>query len=149
MKVILTKQVPGLGQPGDIKNVADGYARNFLLIRGLAEFATSDKVKELKTKTQRKEEAKSTEMSVWDEVLTKLPKANLNFKKKASKTGKLFAAISPKDMAAGLSKYLGVEISETAISTELPVKQLGEHMVGLNLDDTHKGEFKVTVEANE
>lgn len=149
MKVILIKQVPGLGQPGDIKNVADGYARNFLLIRGLAEFATPEKIQQQQSSLKRKEESKSTKQSVWDEILTKLPEVVINFKRKASKTGKLFAAISSKDIASELNKSLDSKISEAAIIADPPIKQVGEHQVKLVLDDTHQGEFTVTVEANE
>lgn len=146
MKVILIKPVTGVGVPGVIKDVADGYARNFLFPQGLAELATPQKLKELKVKQQAKEKVVTEKKGQFEKVLSKLDKVKMVFKRKATKTGKLFAAVSNKDVAEELTKILKTDIEVEMIGVEQPIKSIGEHVVDLMLAPELQGKFKVIVE---
>lgn len=146
MKVILIKPVTGMGIPGAIKEVADGYARNFLFPQGLAELATPQKLKELEAKQQTKEKVLAEKKDQFEEVLSKLDKVEIVFKRKATKTGKLFAAITNKIIAEELAKILKVDIEAEMINVEEPVKSIGEHAIDLVFTPELQGKFKVIVE---
>ena len=145
MKIILKKAVTGLGGPGAVKDVADGYARNFLLVRGLAEIATPAKLQEMAAQQAAKAKDSAVATAKLAEIVQKLPGVNLIFKRKATPTGKLFAAISAEAIAEELSKAVKWEVDPKGLVIDTPVKSLGEHMVKLQAADKH-GEFKVTVE---
>ncbi|MBN2585068.1 50S ribosomal protein L9 [Patescibacteria group bacterium] len=144
MKIILLKAVTGLGGPGTVKEVADGYARNFLLARGLAEVATAAKLKDIEASVAAKAKDSAEHKSKLTEVLAKLPEINLVFQRKATPTDKLFAAISLDTVAEELSKQVHFEVDSELLSVDEPIKSLGEHIVTLQ-SDAQSGQFKVTV----
>ena len=146
MKVILIKPVTGVGVPGEVKEVAEGYARNFLFPQGLAEVATPQRLKEIGNKQQAKEKMLGEKKDQFTEVLSKLDTVKIVFKRKASKTGKLFAAITNKVIAEELAKTLKTEIEPEMIETTKPIKSTGEHVVKLMFAPELQGVFKVTVE---
>jgi large subunit ribosomal protein L9 len=146
MKIILIKPVTGLGLPGTVKEVADGYARNYLLPRGLADVATPSKLKKLEEAKVAKEQAMSEKREELVGAIDKLGGIEIKFKKKANKTGKLFAAVGEKAIAEELSKKLKIKVNEEMISTDQPIKTVGEHSVQFVFDDNLQGEFKVIVE---
>lgn len=146
IKVILKKAVTGLGGPGTVKAVSDGYARNFLFARGLAEMATPERMAALeslqiasakKTLEQREEFAK---------VLNAPEKINLSFKRKPTSTGKLFAAVPLSEIAIELGKKLQLEVSPEMLEVAEPIKSIGEHSVKVIMAPDMFGEFMVTVE---
>lgn len=145
MKIILKKAVTGLGGPGTVKEVADGYARNFLIARGLAEMATTGKLQEMEVKQASKAKGSAEHKAKLIEVLTKLPEINLMFQRKATPTNKLFAAISLDTIAEELGKKIHWEVDPELLSVDEPIKSLGEHIVTLQ-SDAQSGQFKVTVE---
>ena len=145
MKVILKKAVTGLGGPGTVKEVADGYARNFLIARGLAEVATNSKLQEMESQRASKAKGSAEHQAKMAEVFGKLAEANIMFQRKATPTNKLFAAISLQTVAEELSKKIHFEIDPESLSVDEPIKSLGEHIVKLHSGDK-SGEFKVTVE---
>ncbi|OGB74807.1 50S ribosomal protein L9 [candidate division Kazan bacterium RIFCSPHIGHO2_01_FULL_49_10] len=145
MKIILKKAVTGIGGPGTVKEVADGYARNFLIARGIAVMATTGQLQEMAAKAAAKAKGSALAMAKLAEVLVKLPEVNLVFKRKATPTGKLFAAISAEMIAEELSKAVKLEVSPDLLVVTEPIKSLGEHIVKLHSGDK-LGEFKVTVE---
>ena len=147
MKIILKKPVAGLGHPGDIKDVAVGYARNFLIVRGLAEMATPDKIANIEQQKVRKEKDEATITSEWQSIVNQLSGITLKFKRKASKAGKLFAAISSEDISAALSKQLKTKIDDRYLIIETPIKSTGEHMLQLAFSPDLQGSFKIIVEA--
>lgn len=146
MKVILVKPVTGVGIPGAVKEVADGYARNFLFPQGLAELATPQRLKEIEAKQQAKEKVLAEKKDQFEEVLDKLDEIKIVFKRKATKTGKLFAAITNKNIAEELAKILGIGIESEVISIKQPVKSIGEHIIDLVFTPELQGRFKVIVE---
>ena len=145
MKIILKKAVTGIGGPGTVKEVADGYARNFLIARRIAVMATTCQLQEMAAKAAAKAKGSALAMAKLAEVLVKLPEVNLVFKRKATPTGKLFAAISAEMIAEELSKAVKLEVSPDLLVVTEPIKSLGEHIVKLHSGDK-SGEFKVTVE---
>jgi len=145
MKIILKKAVTGLGGPGTVKDVADGYARNFLLVKGLAEIATPAKLQEMAAQQAAKTKDSAERQTKLTELTGKIAGINLTFQRKATATGKLFAAISPEMIAEELSKAVRWQIDPNWLVIDTPIKSLGEHVVKLQAADKH-GEFKVTVE---
>src|SRR3989344_8260265 len=131
MKIILKKAVTGIGGPGTVKEVADGYARNFLIARGIAVMATTGQLQEMAAKAAAKAKGSALAMAKLAEVLVKLPEVNLVFKRKATPTGKLFAAISAEMIAEELSKAVKLEVSPDLLVVTEPIKSLGEHIVKL------------------
>ena len=134
MKVILTKDVQGLGRSGDVKEVSEGHARNFLLPRKLALPATTVALERVQKEQQEKQAKVSKEHERASMLKHKLEAKKFSFKAKAS--GKnLFAAVSPKQIAEELTKS-GIEISPNDINIKKPIKSLGSHevLVGLAFD---------------
>ena len=144
MKIILTKNVDNLGKIGDIKVVADGYARNFLLPKELAQTATAENVilVEKQKAKQREEEKKLTES--YRKMAQSLDKAKINIQVK-EKDGKLFGSVGSKDIAkAILDKYF--EIPEKSIILKEPIKKIGEYSVKIILPGNISTDIKVIVE---
>ena len=106
MKVILKQAVTGLGGSGEIKEVSNGYARNFLFAKGLAIPATSGMLKELEKKQIAKAKNIESKKEEYQKVLANLNKTSIEFIKKATKTGKLYATISKDDIAKELGKKI-------------------------------------------
>lgn len=128
MNVLLTKDVPGLGRAGDVKNVSDGHARNFLIPKHLALPAT----RSLLAKTQKEEAEKQAKIAREQERMLQLKKKleGKTFVIKAKVQGKnLFAAIHEDQIAQLISEKTGVVISPTLINLSKPLKSLGLHEV--------------------
>ena len=132
MKVLLIKDVYKLGRAGDVKRVADGYGRNYLLPQGLAVLATqqalmqTERIREQAT-TQR--ELVNKEMSA---LVKKLEGLILVFSARASETGKLYGSITSQMMAEAIKDKTGVEVARRQIDTQ-PVRLLGEYKVPIRL----------------
>jgi len=132
MKVLLLKDVFKLGRAGDIKRVADGYGRNFLLPQGLAVLATPGALKQverIKTEATIQRNALNEELS---EVAGQLNGTRLSFSARASETGKLYGSITTQMIADSLSEKTGVEINRRQVFAQ-PLKSLGEHNVEIRL----------------
>lgn len=144
MKVILLKDVPDLGEAGEVKEVALGHARNFLIPKGLAEEATEDRVKEIEV--QKKKEAKVAEADLvkTEQSAQQLEGQTIEIPAKASEEGTLYAAISPAKVAAAL-KSKGFEVRSDQIEAS-HIKELGEHEIVIDLD--HGLEARITLIIN-
>ena len=112
MKVVLLQDVKGQGKKNDIINVSDGYARNFLFPRKLAKEATTGAVNEVKIKESAKAHHKQEEINAANELKAKIDGKIVTLKAKAGKEGKLFGAVTSKDVSAELKKQLGVDIDK-------------------------------------
>ena len=161
MKVILLQNIKGLGQIGDVKNVSDGYARNFLLPRKMAKAATDSSLKEVEALKAKRVIMVETEKKNALEVAEKLKDLVIEFTRKATKTGKLFAGIGKDDIVKEIKKASGVQLQEEMIGhTEFldrlkhgqettprdePIKHIGEHLVDLNLSPEVKTQIKVVI----
>ncbi|HLE52306.1 MAG TPA: 50S ribosomal protein L9 [Anaerolineales bacterium] len=132
MKVLLLKDVYKLGRAGDVKRVADGYGRNYLLPQELAVLATPGALKQvesIRAEATTRREVLNQEMS---SVAERLNGALLAFPAKASETGKLYGSITTQMIAAAVSKKAGLEIPRRQIDTQ-PLRALGEHKVHIRL----------------
>lgn len=144
MKVLLTKDVYKLGRAGDIKRVADGYGRNFLLPRGMAVLATVGAMKQIETiKTQAtaRRAALNQEMGSAAEVVGKL---SLFFASKAGETGKLYGSITTEMIADAITKQTGVIVDRRMIDIQ-PIRNLGEHKARVRLTVDLMPEVKILV----
>lgn len=145
MKIILKQEVAGLGHAGEVKEVADGYARNFLVLRGLADLATPDKLDQLKKQQEKQQKEFEKLHQKWQEIINELPNIHLVFKRKASKLGKLFAAVGVDQVALALAEKTKTKVDPAAIIVAKPIKSIGEHTVSVIFSPELQGELKVTV----
>lgn len=129
MRVILLKEVRGVGASREVRTVADGYARNFLFPKGFAEPATEEKIKKLEIKKQERiAELQKQEEELSKNIATARGKVVKLFLRATEKDG-LFKSVTQKDITRGLKEQHGVEIPESAIHLLAPIKTVGEHVV--------------------
>jgi large subunit ribosomal protein L9 len=132
MKIILKEEVKNLGEVGTIKNVADGYARNYLLPRNLAVEASTKNVKQFEhLKKQILAKAEKIKKSS-DDLAVKLSSIQISIDAQAGEEDKLFGTITTADIADALSKQ-GVEVDKRKIVIEVPIKRLGTHNITVKL----------------
>jgi large subunit ribosomal protein L9 len=132
MKVILKDDVKNVGNMGDIVKVADGYARNYLVPRGLAVEASTKNIKSIEhEKRIIQEKAKKIKNSA-EELSDRISKLTLVIKANAGEEGKLFGSVTTMDIAEAL-KNEGFEIDKKKISLDEPIKRLGTHTVNVKI----------------
>ncbi len=147
MKVILIKDVKSLGGIGDIKEVADGYARNFLIPKGYAEVATKTATEKAeKIKIKKEEEAKEELMDI-EGIAEKLEGVSVVINAKTDDSGKLYAAIKIGEISEELGKK-GFEINKNKIVIEEPIKEVGDYEVIINLEHGLETRIGVVVESD-
>lgn len=142
MKVLLLKDVYKLGRAGDVKKVADGYGRNYLLPQGLAVLATHAA---LKHADHIRDEASARRMELNQEmslIANKIAGLVLAFPVRASETGKLYGSITTQMIADAVSSKSGVEVTRRMIDTQ-PIRSLGEHTVHARLTIDLTPEFTI------
>ena len=147
MKVILKDNIKGVGRKYEIKNVADGYANNFLIPRKLAEYASPEAVKRadvLRSATLAEVEIRE---KLTEKQIEMLKEVKIVLKKKTNDKGHLFEQIHPGEISEALESQAKIEIDSEFLSTGNPIKEIGEHTVSAEVGK-NKGEFKVIVEAN-
>lgn len=132
MKVILLKDVRGVGQHSEIKNVADGYAINFLFPQKLAEPATEEKIKQIEAHKKVQEEARQKEEAVLDQKVQSLRSKTVTINARATEKGGLFKSIATKDVIKAIEAEHAVQLPEETISFSEPIKTVGEHIVLLS-----------------
>lgn len=144
MKIILSQDIKSLGKKGDIKDVAEGYARNFLFPKKLAEAATEDKIKNITAQKERErmEEAKNADKTRQLAGILKEKEIVLKLKEK---NGKLFGSVSKKDIADSLKKE-GVDIAEEKIILTNPIKKTGEYKIEIKLATDVSSHIKLIVQ---
>jgi large subunit ribosomal protein L9 len=145
MKVIFLKDVPK-GKKGEIKEVPDGYARNFLLPKGLALLATPSATKAAKTLSEEKADRQARQHDELSRMAQELEGKELHFKAKAGAKGRLHGAITSANIADELSKLVGFEIDKKRVELEEPLHNLGSYEVGINLGAGSAAKVKVIIE---
>jgi large subunit ribosomal protein L9 len=145
MKVILTQEVKKLGIKGQVLEVSDGYARNFLIPQGLAEEATKTKMKEIQEKSVKDEKKKNSEKENAEALKMKLHGKEIVIKVKAGAGDKLFGAVTVKEIADILQKEFRVSIDKKKIDVGEPIKHLGQYNVKLKIYPTVQAEVKLVV----
>jgi large subunit ribosomal protein L9 len=143
MQVIFLQDVKNVGKKGQIKNVPDGYARNFLLARKLASIATPASISHLKQEDDKKKLQTSLEKQGVQKIAATIDGKKIIIKARA-KDGKLFGSITAKEIASEIKK-LGVEIPEKSIAAD-HIKDLGEKNVTISLDFGIKATIVLVVE---
>ncbi|MDD4688179.1 MAG: 50S ribosomal protein L9 [Eubacteriales bacterium] len=144
MKVILTKDVKGSGKKGDAINVADGYARNFLLPKGLAVEANSSNINELNQQKSAIAHKKQVELETARELAQRLKDVTVTMKAKSGANGKLFGSVTSKDIAEELKKQTNIALDKRWIETDA-IKTLGEHIIGIWLHPEVSTSIKVII----
>ena len=132
MKVILKQDVKGLGKKDEIINASDGYAKNYLIPRGMAVEATTGNLNETKNKQQAQVEKKKRELEIAKEFASKLNDKTVVIKAKAGESGKLFGAISNKDVADAVKAQFKIDIDKKKIVMD-PIKAVGEHTAEIRI----------------
>ena len=150
MQVILKKDVQNLGEAGDMINVKDGYARNFLLPQNIAEVATEGAIQNREKNIQRikaKQEKLHQEALAVAEQIEKF--AELKLSAKAGESGKLFGTITTKKLAEELKAQSGIEIDRKNVSLNAPINKVGSYTMLIKLTSKVKCELSVVVTASE
>ena len=146
MRVILKREVAGLGRPGDVKDVADGYAQNFLLPRGFAVEATVGEMKVLARARDAKRAKQDRAHADAEELAKRLSETTLMFRLKAGGQGKTFGSVTSKDVADALKKEHKVDIDRTKVHLPEPLKALGVHKVEIRLLTDVRANVTVAIE---
>ncbi len=146
MRVILKREVAGLGRPGDVKDVADGYAQNFLLPRGLAIEATAGELKVLARARDAKRAKQDRAHADAEELAKRLSETTLVFRLKAGEQGKTFGSVTNKDIADALQREHKVELDSTKVHLPEPLKSLGVHSVEVRLLTDVRANVTVAIE---
>ncbi len=132
MKVLLIKDVYKLGRAGDVKKVADGYGRNFLIPQNLAVLATAGAMKQAERIRQKAAENRAVLNEEMGAVAEQLAKVKLSFGARAGETGKLYGSITSQDIADAIQKQTGYAIKRQQLDMQ-PLRTLGEHTIRVRL----------------
>jgi large subunit ribosomal protein L9 len=146
VRVILKREVAGLGRPGDVKDVADGYAQNFLLPRGLAIEATAGEMKVLARAREAKRAKQDRVHADAEELAKRLSEMTLVFRLKAGEQGKTFGSVTSKDIAEALQREQKVDVDKTKVHLLEPLKALGVHQVEIRLLTDVRANVTVAIE---
>lgn len=149
MKVIFLQDVKGKGKKGEIKNVSDGYARNYLLKYNYAKEATSGNMKELQAQKKKQEKQAQQELEDAKKRKESLAETTVELKAKAGEAGRLFGSITGKHIAEELEKSFGYKIDKRKIELDTPIRELGYTNVPVKLHQDVIGTIRVHVSEKE
>ncbi|NQT31100.1 MAG: 50S ribosomal protein L9 [Deltaproteobacteria bacterium] len=146
MKVIFLQDVPNVAQAGQVKEVADGYARNYLIPRKLAAMAQPQAVSQIAARTKKIEARLTGELT---ELAGQLEGKEVSLKAKAGAKEKLYGSITSADIAAELKNVTGIEVDKRKIELEEPIRQLGSYEIAIKLGKDIAPKVRVTVTEEE
>ena len=146
MQVILKQDVKGQGKKGQMVNVSDGYARNYLLPRGLAEVASKSNINALKGKQESLEYRMKKELEEANATAEKMKEIQVIIKAKAGENGKLFGSVTSKDVSEALTSQHHIKLDKKKFVMPEGIKSLGETTVDVKLHSGVTGKLKVVVE---
>lgn len=149
MKVIFLHDVSGVAKRDEVREVAEGYARNFLFPRQLAERTDAAALKNLEERKARHERERETELKEAQALAQKIEGLEIHIQAKASEEGTLFGAISPLMIAAELAKLGYAEIKKRSVILPEPIKRIGEYEATIALEHGIEANVKIIVEQNE
>ena len=149
MKVVLLKDFPKIGKAGEVKDVSDGYGRNFLIPRGIALEATESELARLKAKKREIAQKEERIKSASEELLHKISQYHFNLKVKAGASGKLFGAVTSADIADIISKTIGEKIDKHYVDLKDNIKQTGDYKIALKLPGGVKGNAVLKIDKAE
>ncbi len=145
MKVILQQDIKGQGKKGQLKEVSDGYGRNYLLPRGLAIEATADNLNTMRLKDKARQAQIAKERAQAQEYAEKLGAVIVHVKAKAGAGGKLFGSVTSKEIAEALASQHGITVEKNQIVQTEPIKQFGTFQVKCKLGYEITGTIHVMV----
>lgn len=145
MKVILLQDVKGTGKKGELKEVSDGYARNFLLPKNLAKKATAQAMSELKNAEESKAFKIEEDKKKANSEKSKLEGKSINIKAKAGQGGRLFGSVTAKEISAELKKQFGINVDKRKISLDVDIKAFGTYNAEVKLYTGIVAKVKVVV----
>lgn len=144
MKVLLVKDVYKLGRAGDIKKIADGYGRNFLIPQGLAVLATPGAMKQIERIKAQAEVRRNAQNEELKDIAAQIQGLTLVFPAKAGETGKLYGSITTQDIASALTEKIRFEVRRQQVDTQ-PIRALGEFTAHVRLTMDLVPEIKIIV----
>lgn len=147
MKVIFLKDVSGRGEVGEIKEVARGYARNYLIPRGLAVEASPGAMKQAEARIERERAQKEAEAKQAEILAGRLDGQIVSFKARVGEEGKLFGSITSAQIADELSKIVDNPIDKKHVAIDRPLREVGTHELKVKLTAKAEATVLVTVEA--
>lgn len=148
MKVLLTQDVPNLGRAGDVKEVAEGYARNYLLPRGLAVPATEGRIRMAQTQKEARSARAARQAQRLAALAERMEQMTLTFRAKAGPTGRLYGSITPADIAEALERELQMPFDRRNVLTD-PLRDLGDHTVPVRLSRDRTVSVHIRIEPEE
>ena len=145
MKVILLEDVKSLGKKGEIVNVNDGYARNFILPKKLGLEATGKNLNDLKLQKSNQEKIAKENLEAAKKLAAQLEASKVELKIKVGEGGRVFGSVSSKEIAAAAKSQLKLDIDKKKIQQKEAIKSLGTHLVPVKLHPEVTAELKVVV----
>lgn len=149
MQVILLQDVKGIGKAGEVAKVSDGHARNFLIPKKFAMEATGENLNVLKRKKQEIESQRELDQSRAEDIKEQIEKVTVTLKTKAGEGGRLFGAITSKDIADVMENDFKIVIDKKKIVLDAPIKQVGPTQVDVKLFPGVTASCKINVEIQE
>jgi large subunit ribosomal protein L9 len=146
MKVILLQDIAGLGKKNEVKDVADGYALNFLLPKKMAETATPQSLARVQKILAAAKAKKQLQADLLAKTLKSLVGKEITLKSKANDRGQLFAAVRAEEISQAIKEQTGVAVSPSLITLTQPLKTIGDHEVVLGRGTAEEFVLKVKVE---
>ena len=145
MKVLLTKDVKSLGKAGEIKEVADGYGKNFLIGKGLALHATTEVLNRWKAEQKRAAENEAKEIAAAKELAEKLNSTKLSIKHKIGANGHLIGSVTNKEISESLESQFSIILDKKNISLDKKIKSIGIYEVDCKLGHAIHATLKVDI----
>ena len=149
MKVVLLEDIPGRGRAGQMKEVSKGYAKNFLLPRGLALIATPSIVKQVESRLEKEKLEESIDRERLVELAQQIEGKEIRFKARMGAGERLFGSITAADVAEELSRAIGSVVDKKKIDLEKPFRQAGSHEIAVKLASDIKPKITVVIEEEE
>jgi large subunit ribosomal protein L9 len=144
VKVILREDVDGVGLRGDICDVADGYARNLLLPRGMAIVATAKAADQAAAMRRGRDQRDAADRAAAQEVATKLVSSRITIEARAGAEGKLFGSVTTTEIAEAVEAQTGIVLDRRHVHLDEPIRSIGEHTATARLHN--EVEFPITVD---
>ena len=149
MQVIFLSDVKNVATAGDIKEVSNGFARNYLIPQGLAAVATSEKLKSINKIKRTAQERRTRETTEWTGFANSLEGTSLNINGRVGPTGQFYGAISVTQILQELTAKTGLTVERRAIELPEPLKEPGTYEITLNLHQYVQTKIEVVAEAEE
>ena len=133
MKIIFLKDIPGTGKRGEIKDVSEGYANNFLIAKGFAQVASPQVQAHVQKEKKEAEAKKQKELARLQNAKLDLEKRSFVVKIKVGEKGQVFSGVHDKDVIAAVNSKTGLALEKSQVELDKPIKELGQHKVKIKL----------------